>query len=226
MVRRILSSSVNRLRSQQRALARSDGEDQPGVATIDANTGVVTGIGTGRVTIWADNAGGHTTRLLRVLPSYNGSWTGSYTLLSCQSTAGFASAGFCGSFFQGQILSIAFQMTQSRDSVTGAFALGSLQGTLNSGVVNEDGSLPLSGTITSGTSTVQLSNLRATSASAGTMKGAFDQIWSSTTLSGTGRLACDIRDLTRTSGAPGVSSQRARDPYSLEQMLRAVLDRL
>jgi hypothetical protein len=203
------------------------GGDQPAVATIDSNTGVVTGIATGRVTIWADNAGGHTTRLLRVLPSYNGNWTGSYTLTGCQSIGDFSVIGFCGTFSQGQVLSISFQITQSRDSVTGTFALGTLQGTLNSGVVNEDGSLPLSGTvITSGNTTiVQLSNLRATSPSAGTMKGGFDQIWSSTTLTGTGRLSCDIRDVTRTSGAPVVALQRSRELYSLDQMMRAALDR-
>lgn len=204
------------------------GGDSPSVANIDAATGRVTGVGTGRVTIWADSAGLRTTRLLRVLPSYNGTWTGSYTLLSCQSVGGFALAGFCGSFFQGQVLSIAFNITQNRDAVSGTFALGSLQGTLNAGVVNEDGSLPLTGTIVSGTSTVQLSNLRATSPSAGTMRGSFDQIWSSSTLTGTGRLASDIRDVTRTSGAPSLAGGASGTPqagYSLEAMIRGVLGR-
>lgn len=95
------------------------GGDQPSVANIDTNTGVVNGVGTGRVTIWAENAGGRTTRLLRVLPSYNGSWTGSYTLTGCQATGDFALGGFCNNFFQGQVLSIGFQISQSRDSITG-----------------------------------------------------------------------------------------------------------
>jgi len=204
------------------------GGDSPSVANIDTTTGRVTGVGTGRVTIWAENAGGRTTRLLRVLPSYNGTWSGSYTLQSCQSVGDYSLGKFCGQFFQGQVLSIAFNITQNRDAVSGTFALGSLQGTLNTGVVNEDGSLPLSGIINSGTSTVQLSNLRATSPSAGTMRGSFDQIWSSSALSGTGRLMADIRDVTRTSGAPSFTGRASGTPpigYSLEEMIRGALAR-
>jgi hypothetical protein len=52
---------------------------------------------------------------------------------------GFASAGFCGTFFQGQVLSTGFNITQTRDAVTGTFSLGTLQGTLSAGVVNDDG---------------------------------------------------------------------------------------
>ena len=202
------------------------GGDAPSVATIDANSGVVTGIGTGRVTIWAENTGGRTTRLLRVLPSYNGNWSGSYAITGCQSAGGWALAGFCGSFYAGQVLNIQFQITQNRDQVTGAFAFGGLVGTLNAGVVNEDGSLPLSGTIVEGSNTVQLQNLRATSPSAGTMKGQFDQVWGNSTFTGTGRLSCDIRNVTRTSGAPTFLA-RANEPpiVSMEDLFRAVLRR-
>lgn len=200
------------------------GGDAPAVARIDSTTGVVTGIATGRVTIWAENAGGRITRLLRVLPSYNGNWSGTYELTGCQSSGGFAIAGFCGSFSLGQVLSINFSMTQTRDQVTGAFALGGIVGTLTSGVVNEDGSLPLAGTAFEGTSTVRLQSLRATSPSAGTMNGTFDQEWSSTTLSGTGRLSCRIRSVTRTSGAPALFASPTA-ALSLEDAIRSVLKR-
>jgi hypothetical protein len=202
------------------------GGDAPSVATVDAATGRVTGIATGRVTIWADSAGGRTTRLLRVLPSYNGNWSGSYTITGCQSTGQWATAvGFCGTFFQGQVLSMNFLITQSRDAVTGTFALGSLVGTLSSGVVNEDGSLPLTGTINSNSNTIQLSNLRATSPSAGTMRGTFDQTWGSSGLTGTGRLSCDIRDVTRTSGAPTLAGHGALAPRTLADLIRGALER-
>ena len=202
------------------------GGDAPSVATIDATTGIATGVGTGRVTIWAENAGGRTTRLLRVLPSYNGSWSGSYAITGCQSAGGWALAGYCGSFYAGQVLNMNFQIAQNRDQVTGAFAFGSLVGTLNSGVVNEDGSLPLSGTIVEGNNTIQLQNLRATSPSAGTMKGQFDQVWGNSTFTGTGRLSCDIRNVTRTSGAPAFLSHAEPPPIvGLDDLFRAVLRR-
>ena len=204
------------------------GGDNPAVATVDAATGAVTGIGTGRVTIWAQNADGRTTRLLRGLPSYNGSWSGSYSLTGCQSSGDWASNPFCVGFDEGQIMTIGFEITQSRDQVIGNVSLGTIQGPLSSSVVNEDGSLPLTGVITIGDVTIQLQNLRATSPSAGTMKGQFDQVWSMSSESGTGRLACDIRDVTRTSGVPTMRlfSHDANAPaLSLTQLIDAVVRR-
>ena len=204
------------------------GGDSPSVATVDATTGAVTGVGTGRVTIWAENSGGRATRLLRVLPSYNGKWSGSYSLTGCQASGDFASIEFCGSFFQGQILNMGFDLTQSRDQVTGTFSLGDLLGTLASSVVSDDGSLPLTGVISYEGLVIQLQNLRATSPSAGTMKGQFDQVWGAPDASGTGRLVCDIRDVTRMSGAPTMRSfsQGAGSPaLTLEQAIAAVLRR-
>ena len=157
----------------------------------------------------------------------DGSWSGSYTLTGCQSTGSWYAGGFCSSFFQGQVLNMGFQITQNRDQVTGSFTLGAMPvGTLSSGVVNEDGSLPLSGTIVSGNNTVQLQNLRATSPSPGTMEGTFDQVWGSTVLTGTGRLSCVIRDVTRTSGAPTFFSRPSGvSGLNLEDLIRAAQQR-
>lgn len=203
------------------------GGDNPSVASVDATTGAVTGIATGKVTIWAQNTGGRATRLLTVIPSFNGTWTGSYSVNGCQSSGDFATEGFCGMFYQGEILNMGFDLSQTRDQVTGAFALGDLAVALSSSVVNGgDGSLPLTGSSTNSDGlTIQLQNLRATSPSPGTMKGSFDQVWSVAGALGTGRLVCDIRDVTRTSGAPTLRSLLP-DPnapvLTLEQIIRAV----
>jgi hypothetical protein len=85
--------------------------------------------------------------------------------------------------------------------------------------------LPLTGVITSSTTTIQVSNLRATSPSAGTIRGSFDQIWSSTGLAGTGRLTCVIRNITRTSGAPTFAGRLMTEASSLEDMIRRALSR-
>ena len=203
------------------------GGDNSAVATVDAGTGAVTGVATGKVTIWAQNTGGRATRLLSVIPSYNGKWTGSYSVNGCQETGDIAAADFCDMFFPGEILNIGFDLSQPRDQVTGSFALGDLAGTLSSSIVNGvDGSLPLTGSFTNSDGlTVQLQNLRATSPSPGTMKGSFDQVWSVAGAAGTGRLVCEIRDVTRTSGAPTIRflPPDAHAPaLTLEQMIRAV----
>lgn len=200
------------------------GGDAPGVATVDQTTGRVTGVGNGRVTIWAENAGGRTTRLLRGLPSFAGSWQGSYALTGCQSTGDMARIGFCGNFFQGQVLNMQLQTSQTEDRLTGSFALGGNVGTLNASTVAENGMLPLTGTHTSSNATIRLDNARLESTTAGTITGAFDQTWSVSGASGFGILSCEIRNLTRTSGGPvfGLTPPSMED-VSLEELIRRLL---
>jgi hypothetical protein len=174
------------------------GSDNPAVATVDPTTGRVTGVGNGRVTIWAENEGGRTIRALRGLPSYAGSWSGSYALTGCQSTGHFAESLFCQGFFQGQVLNVTFKLSQTEDRVTGTFALGGNIGTLDGSTVAESGQLPITGTFTSTDTTIHLQNARLQSATAGTVTGGFDQVWSVPGSSGFGLLSCLIRDLTRT----------------------------
>ncbi len=187
------------------------GGDQPSIATIDGPTGKVTGAGIGNVTIWADNAGGHTTRLLRVLPSYAGNWAGNYVVNGCQSSLGWTTIiAFCSNFPIGAVLNMNLGMNQTDDKVTsGAFALGTNQGTLNPTTVDASGLLPLTGVSNSVsgtlTTSINLSNARFLSQQAGTMTGTFDSTWSQTgtgSLSGFGILSCTLRVMTRTSGGP------------------------
>lgn len=200
------------------------GGDAPQVATVDQTTGRVTGVGTGRVTIWAENSGGRTTRLLRGLPSYAGSWQGSYAITGCQSTGDMALIGFCRNFFQGQVLNMQLQIEQTEDRVSGAFAFGGNAGTLNSATVAESGVLPLTGLFTSSNGTIRLDNARLESATAGTISGRFDQTWSISGASGFGILSCEIRNLTRTSGGPTfVLAPASMENVSIEEMIRRVL---
>jgi hypothetical protein len=204
------------------------GGDSSSVATVDSTNGRISAVGIGRVTVWAQNAGGRTTRLLRSIPSYAGGWRGSYVLTGCQATGDFARNSFCSSFSQGQVLSMQFNLAQDVDRVTGQFALGSLQGSLNPGTVNDDGTLPIAGRIDSGSNTILLENLRASSSAPGTIQGRFDQVWGHTALAGTGRLTCEIRDVTRTSGGPAFtmfSRPEGLPELDLESMIRAVFVR-
>jgi hypothetical protein len=202
------------------------GGDAPQVATVDQTTGRVTGVGTGRVTIWAENEGGRTTRLLRGLPSYAGTWRGNYTLQDCQSIGNFATGGFCGTFFKGQSLNTQYQLSQTDDRVTGTFALGDLNGTFNASTVAENGQLPMTGSLSSGSTTVTIENLRFESPTPGVITGQFEQLWGSSGLTGWGRLYCRIETVTRTAGGPsfGLTAPGAHQ-MSLEEMIRRVLRR-
>ena len=199
------------------------GGDAPQVATVDSTTGRVTGVGIGRVTIWAENSGGRTTRLLRGLPSYAGSWQGSYAITGCQSTGTMAVIGFCGNFFQGQVLNMQLQIEQTEDRVSGTFALGGNAGSLNSATVAEGGILPLTGLFTSSNGTIRLDNARLESATAGTITGRFDQTWTISGATGFGILSCEIRNLTRTSGGPTFLAPASTENVTIEEMIRRAL---
>jgi hypothetical protein len=201
------------------------GGDNPQVATVDQTTGRVTGVSNGRVTIWAENEGGRTTRLLRGMPSYAGSWQGSYAITGCQSTGDIARIGFCGNFFQGQVLNLQLQISQTDDRVSGGFALGGNVGTLNASTVAENGVLPLTGTYTSSSGgTIRLDNARLESGTAGAITGSFDQTWGVSGASGFGILSCEVRNLTRTSGGPTFGfSAPSIENVSFEEMIRRAL---
>jgi Bacterial Ig-like domain (group 2) len=175
--------------------------DAPSIATADSGSGRITGVGTGRATISADVRGVRGSKLMRVLPNFGGSWSGSYAVNDCQSTSTFAQAGFCGSFFRGQILNMNLGVSQARDSVTASFALGSLTGSGASGTVSELGSLPLAGGVVNSTFRIDLQNFVVESPQPGVITGHFDQVWSGGGFSGTARIISDIRTMNRTSAA-------------------------
>jgi hypothetical protein len=183
------------------ATGASWSSDALSIATADSSSGRITGVGTGRATISADVKGVRGTKLIRVLPNFGGSWSGSYAINDCQSTSTFAQAGFCSSFFRGQILNMNLSINQSRDAVTSAFALGSLTGSGASGTVSEPGSLPLAGGVVNSTFRIDLQNFVVESPQPGVITGHFDQVWSGGGFSGTARIISDIRTMNRTSAA-------------------------
>jgi hypothetical protein len=203
------------------------GGDAPGIATVDVPTGRVTGVGSGRVTIWAENDGGRTTRLLRGMPSYAGNWTGTYAITGCQSSGDLSAIRFCSDFFSiGDVLNMGFSLSQTDDRVTGSFSLGDVQGSLNSSTVAEAGHLPISGVATSNTVTITIQNARLDSPSVGTLGGNFEQSWTVSGASGSGIVSCAVRSVTRTSGGPTLRLQRPlNEPETVEDVIRRVLQR-
>ncbi len=203
------------------------GGDAPGVATVDPASGRVTGVGNGRVTIWAENEGGRTTRLLRGLPSYAGTWSGTYAVTGCQATGDILTISFCGNFSASDILSIGLQISQTDDRVTGgSFTLGSLPGTLTSSTISEQGQLPLAGTTGTGQVTIVIQNASLDSPNAGAITGTFDQSWTVAGATGAGILTCSVRSMARTSGGPTFGfRQPGRNLVTLREMISAIKGR-
>jgi hypothetical protein len=122
--------------------------------TIDS-TGNATGIGNGVVTITAATATQSATLQLQVVPSYQGTWTGNATSLTCTGIGGFAAYCTQGPAAQRLTLSL------NQASLAGSLAVSGVltksePGGLLSGVVNGSigpgGDITLTGTLNGVTS--------------------------------------------------------------------------
>ena len=201
------------------------GGDNPQVVTIDQSTGRVTGVGNGRVTIWAENEGGRTTRLLRGLPSFAGTWTGNWVVEGCTANGAFAILRTCDEFPSGGSRSLGLSLTQTDDRVAaGTIVFGSLVGSTTAATVGEDGQVRMTGSLNplpGNPVRVNIDNVVLSSSSAGSIQGSLEQVWGSTEVSGTMRIHARIANLTRTSGGPALLAPRApQEAPTLEDLIR------
>lgn len=176
------------------------GGDNPSVATVEGTTGRVTIVGSGMVTIFVDYGGKRGTKLIRGLPNYQGTWSGSYYIVSCSNSGYFSSSGFCNTFSVNLVFPTDLNLIQNRDAVQGTFYLGTLSAPA-SGPIQTDGTLLLAGAVQSGIITIDVSwSLQSTIP--GRCTGSLSQLWRAAGYSGDGRIAANIRDLNRTSNLP------------------------
>src|ERR1051326_4783430 len=152
------------------------GGDAPAVASINASSGLVAGLSSGMETVWCDSSGRRGTKLLRVLPNYAGTWSGSYFITGCSQSDAYAPANFCGNFTTNQVLPYNFVMTQSPDSVAGRFFLGTIQFDQTTGPVATDGSLVFASRNVSGSNSIDVV-WTLNSAAAGRITGTHRQVW-------------------------------------------------
>lgn len=200
------------------------GGDAPGVATVDQTTGRVTGVGSGNVTIWAENAGGRTTRLLRSMSSFAGNWQGNYVLQGCTQNGIFAALDSCKDQPGGKSLSMALVLTQTEDRVAGgSIAFGGLTGTTTPSSVGGDDQIRLTAAIdplAGNPIRLAVENMVLNSPSPGNIQGSLEQVYSTTLASGTMRVFTRVANLTRTSGGPSLRPRAPRNATTLDDLLR------
>jgi hypothetical protein len=127
------------------------------------------------------------------VPNYAGNWTGAYTITGCTQTGGIALGNICGAL--GSSAPFRFALSQSSTSVTGSFALGSINFGSTGGTVDQGGSLALQATsVSNGVTIIVTWHL---SVSSGTLTGTITQIWTSDTLSGQVNVAGTITSAIR-----------------------------
>ncbi|GAH51969.1 unnamed protein product, partial [marine sediment metagenome] len=196
------------------------GGDNPSVATVEVATGQVTIIGSGIVNIFVDYQEQRGTKAIRGLPNYQGTWSGSYIIDSCNATGDFAVAEFCDIFAIGTMAPIDLVLTQDQDRVTGRFYLGDLSAD-TSGPVATNGQLPLTGLVPSDPFTIDVL-LQLQSTTPGQITGRLGMLWLAAGFSGSGQLSCNILELNRTSTMTMAPIPPRRLTPTLQDVFRAL----
>jgi hypothetical protein len=96
--------------------------DHPAVATV-TDGGVVTGASTGRATIYVSYGGVKRAQEIRVVPDFEGQWTGTYRITRCTP---FPNEMFRRTWcdpLDGVVSGVTFTLTQKDEFVTGTFVV-------------------------------------------------------------------------------------------------------
>lgn len=164
--------------------------DATAVATVDSS-GKVTGIAPGQATVSVtyDNVKG--SRTLRVVPDYQGNWSGEYTVLSCQDTGDFHREDWCKVAMK-DLVRLTMALTQTRDAVAGTWTHRDMAGN-TSGTIETDGTLVLSGDGKLDNVPMTMTGWRSRSTDNSTQTGTFTLNITSTVWSGSSQAQIDIR---------------------------------
>jgi hypothetical protein len=126
------------------------GTDAPSVVSI-SGSGEVRPSAVGSATIWCDAQGARGTKTLGVIPDFQGTWVGDYTIESCTDSGWATDIRACRDLTPpGRIANVSFNLIQDADRVSGTVTLGSGGGTgqVQGAVVNNEvtltGSVPSS----------------------------------------------------------------------------------
>ncbi len=158
-----------------------------------------------------------------MVPNYQGTWTGDYTVRGCSANGAFDPADWCGrdGFAPNNIFPIKLALTQNAEKVTGTITLGqivtnldattsvAIDGGLNGsaqGKFNDSNGIQV-------TVTINPLNFRANGPS---MNGSFTQQWTALGYGGGANMSSDLNAVPRTasvmiegfSGPPRFSSLR------------------
>lgn len=204
-----------------RSVEATWGSDNTAVATVSA--GRATGVAAGQATIFADYQGQRATRLLRVVPDYHGRWSGDHRQTGCADEGDWK--GACADFPNGDLYMLVLALTQTRDALTGTADFGEPGGAVR-GSIRMSGHLGLEGSqvITDEGLTLELTlaNWETLTTDNERMTGRFGLIFRATGLTGSLRLDCELRIMSKTSATPLVGADRQGD-NALRQHLLAAL---
>jgi hypothetical protein len=178
-----------------KAVTGSWSSDNVAVATVDTS-GKVTGIASGQATIAVAYDTARATRIVRIIPDYQGNWTGEYAVLSCQDSGDFAKEEWCKTALRNGVIKVTMALTHARDAVTGSWTHDVMSGTTQ-GTLEADGTLALSGIGTLDRIPMAIAGWRSRSADNKSQTGKFSLTFTSSVWSGSALASVEIRTCTK-----------------------------
>ena len=201
--------------------------DNGAVASVDAS-GRVTGAGSGQAAISAVYSGLTAVRPVRVVPDYQGRWSGDHSMANCVADGDWLRAGFCQEVLsQGSLFSLGLVLTQNRDAVTGTIDVGGDTPGAIEGPIRMNGDLAVGGTFVATVDGVSLevtvSDWETRTSDNQRMTGRFRMTFRAAGLAGSGGADAELRVFNKTGAAIGVPGGDAAARRSLLPAIRRVL---
>ena len=179
--------------------------DSAAVATVYSN-GRVTGAGSGETSISAESNGLRAApRTIRVLPDYQGRWSGDWRVGGCTTDGDWARSDICREVSVGMVLPFALALTQDRDTAAGNVTIddvaGPVQGSIRSGgQLGVTGAFPL--TDDGITIDVAVTDWETTTTDNQRMTGRFALVFRAAGLQGSVRFDSELRTVTKSAATP------------------------
>jgi hypothetical protein len=200
--------------------------DAPNVAQVESATGRVTGVASGNANVSVDYQGLRGTKLIRVLPNYQGTWLGTYLIGTCTETLDFQTTGFCAAVFPvGQVRPLTLLFAQSGTTLSGSTALGQILSNFATAPVAADGSVVLPAVAIFGTTTFTetwvINVLQP-----GRIVGTLHVVVTDSTIAGTGTMDATLGTTSLQSLARvlGVNRRQAADsPFDLRMLAELMI---
>jgi hypothetical protein len=193
--------------------------DAAGVATVSA-AGLVTAVANGTAAISISSGGRQGQQAVRVVPDYDGSWSGTYLVTACSETGVFATERFCAGTLNSSP-PVRFALTQSGTTVSASFLLGQLAFPAAAATIGADGGLPVESTLNENVRIVATWTLAS---GATGLTGTVRQRWTAASQAGEGVLDGRIVTVTR-AAAPPVAAPAAVRSHTLAEQIRRATDR-
>ena len=208
---------------QTRAITSGWLSDATAVATV-TNAGLVTGVANGRATIYVVANERQGQQVVRVVPDYQGRWSGGLRVTSCTQTGVFASVGFCNENAVGMTYRYALTLSQSGEQMSAMVDYGAPW--LFPGIaapIREDGTSAFTPSMSATDFGVTVSIETAftiNSTRVGELTGTVNEVWRIPNVLGEGRVTQDIVATSRTSTATAssMSEGNARRLRSLRRL--------